>query len=231
MIKAILFDFNGVIINDEPIQFAAYRDRLRSGEDIELTEAEYYSCLGMDDRTFVAAALERAGRPVDPEKILEITAAKTELWREAITKEPPIFPGVENFIRKMGEEMTLGIVSMARRAEIEYFLEIAGLANEFSIIVSADDITRCKPDPQCYRDGFRRIDEFRIAAGHAPLIHDECLVIEDTPPGVRAAKAADLRVLGVTNTVAADELRAAGADWIAKQLDDWFPESVRRVFA
>ena len=63
------------------------------------------------------------------------------------------------------------------------------------------------------------------------MIHSECVVIEDSPAGVQAARAADLPALGVTNTVSADELRAAGADWIAKDLNDWFPESFRRAFA
>ncbi len=63
------------------------------------------------------------------------------------------------------------------------------------------------------------------------MTHSECLVIEDSPPGVVAGRYADLPVLGVKNTVSAAELRAAGAGWVAKNLDDWMPESVRRAFA
>jgi len=91
-------------------------------------------------------------------------------------------------------------------------------------------VTMCKPDAQCYRMGFRDLDLARTAQGHLPMVHKDCLVIEDSPPGVMAGRAADLPVLAVTNTVPAAQLRAAGANAIAKNLNDWFPESLRRVF-
>jgi beta-phosphoglucomutase-like phosphatase (HAD superfamily) len=78
--------------------------------------------------------------------------------------------------------------------------------------------------------GFEKLDMHRTADGHFPMTHRECLVIEDSPPGVKAARAADLRALGVTNTVGADKLRTAGAEAVAKDLRDWFPESIKLVF-
>jgi len=230
MIKAILMDFNGVVIDDEAIQMRAYQEIL-AHEGIVLTDEDYYSDLGMDDKTFVAAAYERADREPEPNKILEITQAKTNKWREIVATDVPLFEGVENFVRKMADELTLGIVSMAKREEVLHILEKTGLGDCFSVIVSAEDVANCKPDPECYREGFRLIDLHRIARGHLPMIHGECLVVEDSPPGVIAGKKADLPVLGVSNTVSVAELRAAGADCVAKNLDDWMPESVRRVFA
>jgi beta-phosphoglucomutase len=229
MIKAILMDFNGVIIDDEPIQMRAYQEILRE-EGIEVTEEAYLASLGMDDKTFVEAAYERAGKTPETNKVLEITVAKTNRWRELIADELPLFPGIENFVRKMSKELALGIVSMAKREEIEHVLGLSGLSECFSIIVSAEDVTKCKPDPECYRIGFRRLDQARTAAGHLPMTHDDCLAIEDSPPGVLAAKTADLMAMGVTNTVGAQALRNAGADAVAKSLDDWMPESMRRVF-
>ncbi len=229
MIKAILMDFNGVIIDDEPIQMRAYQEIL-SSEGITLTEEEYYSCLGMDDKTFVEAAFARAGKKPEDNKVLEITLAKSNRWREMIADELPIFEGADNFIRKMSREFTLGIVSMARREEIEYVLERANLKNCFSAIVSAEDVSAPKPNPECYRIGFRLVDAAHTAHAHLPITHGECLVIEDSPPGIEAAKRADLKTLGVTNTVSEAEMRETGADAIAKNLDDWMPESVRLVF-
>ena len=78
--------------------------------------------------------------------------------------------------------------------------------------------------------GFRLIDAARSSKGHLPMTHGECVVIEDAPPGVAAGRGADLHVLGVTNTVSAEELRAAGAQVVTKDLDDWMPETFRRVF-
>src|SRR6187549_629425 len=147
MIKAILFDFNGVIINDEPIQMKAYQEILAK-EGITLTEEDYYSCLGMDDETFVAAAYERADKKPETNKILEITLAKSAKWREMVADELPLFDGVVDFIKKMEKEFALGIVSMARREEIEFVLEAAGLRNSFAIIISAEDVENCKPHPE-----------------------------------------------------------------------------------
>jgi HAD superfamily hydrolase (TIGR01509 family) len=230
MIKALLLDFNGVIINDEPIQMRAYQELL-AAENIALTDAEYYDSLGMDDRTFVEAAYERAGRTPETNKVLEIVQHKSQKWRDIVADEVPLFENVENFIRKMSNELALGIVSMSNRADILHILEMTGLTDCFDVIVSAEDVTKCKPDPECYRIGFRELDLARTTKGHLPMIHGECVVIEDSPPGVQAGRAADLPVLGVTNTVPAEALRSAGATWIATDLNDWFAESFRRAFA
>ncbi|HEY2846804.1 MAG TPA: HAD family phosphatase, partial [Pyrinomonadaceae bacterium] len=128
------------------------------------------------------------------------------------------------------QEFSLGLVSMAKREEIEHVLAKTGLDKYFSILVTAEDVSNCKPDPECFRIGFEKLDSYRIAAGHFPMTHAECLVIEDSPPGVQAARATDLQALGVTNTVDAAALRSAGARAIAKDLRDWFPESIRLVF-
>lgn len=229
MIKAILMDFNGVVINDEPVQMQAYQEIL-ADKGIALSEADYYSSLGMDDRTFIAAAYERAGKTVGGSEIAEIAAAKSLRWKEIVTGKLPLFEGITGFIEKMSHEFTLGIVSMAGRNEIDHVLESSGLAGFFSTVVSAADVSNCKPDPECYRIGFREIDLFRVAQGHLPMTHSECLVIEDSPPGIEAARNADLQALGVANTVSADELRAAGAAAVATDLRDWMPDSIRLVF-
>jgi beta-phosphoglucomutase len=229
MIKAILMDFNGVIINDEPVQMKAYQEVL-SGEGIDLTEEDYLASLGMDDRTFVAAAYDRAGRTVDDEKIGELTAAKLAMWREVVSDDLPLFEGVDEFIAKMSREFSLGIVSMSGRNEIDFVLDKSGLRHHFATIVSADDVSKCKPDPEAFRIGFRQLDEARSALGHMPMTHPECVVVEDSPPGVAGARSADLQVLGVANTVSEEALRKAGARAVAWDLRDWMPESIRLVF-
>ena len=230
MIKGILMDFNGIIINDEPVQMRAFQEVLK-GEGIELTETDYFGSLGMDDRTFTRAAYERAGKTCDDAKVAEITAAKTAAWKAEISRDLPLFEGVENFIAKCSQEFALGLVSMAKLEEIEHVLNETGLRKYFSVLVTAEDVSKCKPDPECFLIGFEKLDARRTADGHLPMTHKECLVIEDSPPGVRAARAADLQALGVTNTVDADALRAAGARAIARDLRDWFPESIQLVFS
>lgn len=230
MIKALLLDFNGVVIDDEPIQHSVYSDLFKA-DGVDVTDEMYYARLGMDDKTFVASILEEAGKPADAGRVLELTTAKTQKWRDTVASEMPLFPGIENFVRKMSREFAVGLVSMSKREEIDFVLERADLASCFSVIVSAEEVSNCKPDPECYRKGFEQIDLVRISQGHLPMTHAECVVIEDSPAGVASGKRADLSVLGVTNTVSESELREAGADWIAKNLDDWMPASFRLAFA
>lgn len=222
-------DFNGVIIDDEPIQMRAYQEILKE-EGIDLTEEAYLASLGMDDKTFVAAAYERAGKTPETNKVLELTLAKTNRWRELIAAEVPLFPGIPNFVEKMSREFALGIVSMAKLEEINHILDVTGLDKFFSVVVSAEQVTHCKPHPECYRIGFRELDQARTAMGRLPMTHKDCLVIEDSPPGIISAKTVGLRTLGVTNTVSAEALRNAGAEAVAKHLDDWMPETMRQVF-
>jgi HAD superfamily hydrolase (TIGR01509 family) len=229
MIKAILFDFNGVIIDDEPVQMRAYQEVLKE-HGIDLTEEDYLASLGMDDHTFVRNAFKVKGMPEPNGKTEEIVDAKFAKWKDVVSTELPLFEGIEDFVEKCSREFALGIVSMATRREIDHVLSQSGMAKHFSTIISSEHVVNCKPDPECFRIGFREIDAFRITQGHLPMNHADCLVIEDSPPGVQAAIGADLQALGVTNTVSAEELRNAGARAVAKDLRDWMPESIRRVF-
>jgi beta-phosphoglucomutase len=106
----------------------------------------------------------------------------------------------------------------------------AGLAQTFTVVVSAEDVTACKPDPACYTTALARLNEQRRARGQPPLAPAACLVIEDAPPGIQSARAAGLRTLGVTNTVTEAQLRAAGADVVTRSLADWTTDAVHHVF-
>ena len=229
MIKAILMDFNGIVINDEPLQMKSYQEILKA-EGIDLTEEDYYSSLGMDDETFIETAYTRAGKKFLPENVAAVKDRKTEAWRKLVGTEIPLFEGVENFVRKMEKSFALGLVSMARREEIEYVLEQTDLLSCFSVIVSAEDVSNCKPDPQCYHKGFNLLDATRIQKGHNPMVHADCLVIEDSPAGIVAGKQAGLKTWGITNTVSAEQLRVAGADVVSKTFSEWMPDTMRRVF-
>lgn len=229
MIQAIFFDFNGVIIDDEPIQMKAYMDVL-AVEGITFTEKDYYDALGMDDVTFVRTIAERAGRQIDDELLNSLIERKTELHRQLIEDELPLFPGVVTFVKATSRHYQLGVVSMARRVEIDHVLERAHLENAFTVIVSAEDAQACKPDPSCCNRVLEMLNEKRREARQLPLLAQECLVIEDSPPGIQAARAAGMRTLGVTNTVTEEALRAADADVVTHNLADWTVDAVHHVF-
>ncbi len=218
-----------MIINDEPLQLKAYQEILKD-DGVNFTEEDYYKCAGMDNERFVRRQFENAGKEVADERVNEIIAAKTESWKKIVDAEMPLFAGVENFIRKCSRRFALGIVSMASRAEIEHILMRTALADSFTAIISAEDVSDCKPDPECYIKGFQKLDVVRLAQGHYPLLHRECLVIEDAPAGIAAAKRAGMKILAVTNTFDEKTLREAGADSVTKNLDDWMPESIAQTF-
>lgn len=228
MIKAIFFDFNGVIIDDETIQMKAYQEVL-SGHEIALTEELYFGALGMDDKTFVRSMFEHAKKPLSDTLLAEVLAKKTDLHREMI-EELPLFPGVLTFLRAAAREFQLGLVSMANLVEVSYVFQRANLTPLFSVIVTAEDASVCKPAPDCYLSGLLKLNDFRQQERQLPLLASECLAIEDSPPGIQSARSAGMRTLGVTNTVSEEALRAAGADVVTKSLADWTVDAVKRVF-
>jgi beta-phosphoglucomutase len=229
MIQAIFFDFNGVIIDDEPLQLAAYQEVLRE-QGIELTESDYYDALGMDDKTFVCAAFARANKKLSDDVLKLMLDNKTLQHRKLIENDLPLFPGIVTFLKAAARHYSLGVVSMAVQPDIEHVLERARLWNLFSVIVSAEDVSVCKPAPDCYRIGLEKLNQKRQAERRLPLLPNECLVIEDAPPGVQSGNQAGMRTLGVTNTVSEDQLRAAGADVVSTSLADWTVDAVHHVF-
>jgi HAD superfamily hydrolase (TIGR01509 family) len=229
MIQAIFFDFNGVIIDDERIHLRAYREVLQT-HNVELDEDDYFKCLGMDDVAFTRAAFARVGREVDDETTRAIIDREHEVHRSIIESEVPFAPGVITFVKEASREFDLGIVSMAELSEIEHVLAPANLLQHFTVIVTAEPGLNHKPAPDCYSRALELLNAARRGDRKLPLVAGECLVIEDAPPGVQAGRAAGMRTLAVTNTVAASLLRTAGADVVSASLADWNTDAVKRVF-
>ncbi|HEV8588623.1 MAG TPA: HAD family phosphatase [Pyrinomonadaceae bacterium] len=229
MIQAIFFDFNGVIINDEQIHLRAYREVLQE-HAVELTDDDYLKCLGMDDVAFTRAAFARAELEVDDETARSIIDREHELHRSIIEAEVPFAPGVITFIKEAARKYELAIVSMAELSEIEHVLIPPNLLQYFAVTVTAEPGLNHKPAPDCYRRALELLNSKRRTNRKLPLVPNECLVIEDAPPGVEAARAAGMRTLAVTNTVAEELLRAAGAEVVTASLADWNTDAVRLVF-
>jgi beta-phosphoglucomutase len=201
--RAVIFDFDGVLVDSEPLHFRALRDCL-AGEGIRITEDEYLrEYVAYDDRGSIRIALERHGRPATPEKVQAVAAVKAEAF-ERLMSEVPFYPGARALVRALAAEMPIAIASGARRAEIERILEAGGLREAFSAVVGADDVAQTKPHPEPYRTAFDRIAH--RAPGLAP---SEVLVFEDTLPGIAAARAAGMKVIGVAQTYPAEKLGLA----------------------
>lgn len=229
MIQAIFFDFNGIIIDDEPLQLKAYQEAFRP-EGVTLAENDYYDMLGMDDQTFVRALYQRAAREASEEKMSAVIERKSALHRKLIEDDLPLFPGVVTLVKHLSRQYQLGLVSMARRVEIEHVLGRAHLTDAFMVVISSEDARACKPDPHCYQRALELLNDVRRTARLLPLLPEECLVIEDAPPGIRSGRAAGMRTMGVTHTVSEKALREADADIVTAYLPDWNADAVHHVF-
>lgn len=207
-LQALIFDFDGVIADTEPLHFAGFRKTLAE-IDIELTESDYYAdYLGYDDRGCVLAALQAYQRATDQPIIQRLMQRKARAYLESVTEHVVIFPGVSEFVREAAATYPLAIASGALRHEIELILEQAGLRKEFLHITSAEDVTRGKPDPQPFLSALAALNTHRRSA---TINADACLVIEDSIPGIQGAKSAGMKVLAVANTHTVQDLHEAHA--------------------
>ena len=229
MIQVIFFDFNGVIINDERIHLRAYREVLAS-EGIDLSDQDYFASLGMDDVAFVRAAYARCQKSLDEETMRRVVQREHAKHRELIGIDLPVAAGSVSFIKAAARRYDLGIVSMAERSEIDHVLELAGLKHQFGLIVSAEPGLNHKPAPDCYAQALDLLNQTRRSRRDLPVLANECLVIEDAPPGIESARTAGMRTIGVTTTVTNRPLREAGADIVTPNLADWSPDAVHHLF-
>ena len=201
--RAAIFDFDGVIVDSEPLHFHSMQDALRT-EGIEITEDEYYGLyLAYDDRGALRLALEHHRRPPDPGLIETLMERKQDRF-EVVLHDVSFFPGAAELVRGLAARMPVAIASGARRGEIEAILTAGGLRNAFTAIVGADDVTRTKPDPEPYLAALARLEP-RVP-GLRPA---QCLAFEDSVPGILSAKGAGMKVLAVANSYPAEKLAVA----------------------
>jgi beta-phosphoglucomutase len=219
VLRAILFDFNGVLVDDEPIHLEMFQ-RVLAEEGVGLRAEEYHEhFLGLDDRGCFQGALAAAGETVSVPRLMRLIARKASYYQERIREVGyPMFPGAVELVRAVAAaRLMLGVVSGALREEVEGALRLAGVADLFKVLVTADDVARGKPDPE----GYRRALDALNARPPLPerLIHPhEVLAIEDSPAGLAAAAEAGLVTLGIAHTYPRATL--AGADAVLERLGD-----------
>jgi beta-phosphoglucomutase len=202
-LRGVVFDFDGVLVDSEPLHFRALQGCLLP-EGIAIDESEYYArYAAYDDRTAIRLALEGHGTPYDADRVDTVAKRKAVLFEE-LQSGIPFFPGAAELVRALAREMPLAIASGALRSEIERILAAGGLRECFRAVVGAEDVARTKPDPMPYASAVALLA--REAPGLRP---EECVAFEDTMAGIASARAAGLRVVGVTNTYPAAKLGAA----------------------
>jgi phosphoglycolate phosphatase/beta-phosphoglucomutase len=184
MTSGILFDFNGVIVDDESQHCDALIATL-SEYGYTLDRDTYYrEYLGFDDRECFRFTFDRLGRPLDDATLREAIARKHAEYERSIRASMRLVPGVSDFIENAAlDGFQLAIVSGALRSEIDLVLQLSGLRPHFAEIIAAEDVGACKPDPQGFNRARQKLD----------LVAKRCVVVEDSIPGLTAARAAGLR--------------------------------------
>ena len=212
----MIFDFDGVIVNSEPLHFQAFQEVL-AAEHIELREDEYYrELIGFDDRGSFRKVYERRNLPLEPKTLLALMAGKSRAMMRLIHRRQfAALPGVEAFVRALWRHVPLGICSGALREEIETMLEGVSLRDCFPTIVAAEDVTVGKPDPQGYLLTAGLLSE-RINRRPA-LKPADCLVVEDAPTVIRSVRASGFQALGVATSYPL--MKLSDAQWAVKTLE------------
>jgi HAD superfamily hydrolase (TIGR01509 family) len=218
VIRSILFDFNGVLVDDEPIHLEMFQ-RVLGEEGVVLSSEDYYrDYLGLDDRGAFAAMLQKAGETPTVPRLMRLIARKASYYQERMRHSGyPFFPGAAELVTELaGAGRMLGIVSGALSEEVESALRQAGLRDRFKVLVTAEDVTEGKPDPEGYRKALEGLNSLPPLPER--LLHPhEVLAIEDSPAGLSAAADLGLSTLAVAHTYPPHRLKMADA--VAESLE------------
>lgn len=214
MLQAVIFDFDGVIADSEPIHCRAFLEVLPQF-GFPLTEDMYYrDYLGYTDADALDVLSRDLKVPIDEATRRRALELKSRRFEDLIQNEKPIISGVSAFVRMLrSNQIPLGICSGALRNDIDLILDGTELQGAFDVIVSADDVTKGKPDPQGFLLVCRQLQD----KYHRPIQADCCVVIEDSLWGLQAAKTAGMKRIAVTHTYPSGQL-APQADRVVNSL-------------
>ena len=203
-LQAVIFDFDGVIANSEPLHLRAFQQALGE-EGIFLSAEEYYtSYLGYDDVGVFQALGRDRGLPMTAERVAGLVQRKGHQLEAILQAGEVLFPGAADFIRTSAKAVPIAIASGALRHEIDEIVSAAGLAPLFSTIVASGDTPESKPSPAPYKLAFERLKALR-----PELEPHRCVAIEDSQWGLVSASGAGLRCVGVTTSYPREALQNA----------------------
>ena len=197
MIKAVIFDMNGVIVNDEPVHEKAFQEVLKA-YDVNLTSADYEKlCLGKTDRDGFIGVVGKFS--LDKNLLEELLERKSKKYLELALGKVESFPGVLDLVERLSKKYALALASGAIRSEIDMVLEMFKIKKYFCVIVSGEEVAIGKPNP----------DHYLLTAQRLNLEPDSCVVIEDSKSGVQAAKSAGMKCIAITTSYDRSDLNLA----------------------
>jgi beta-phosphoglucomutase len=204
VLSGVVFDFDGVLVDSEPLHFEALKAGL-DAEGIKITREEYLAhYIAYDDRESIRRALREHGLPYEAARIERVAVRKAEMFEGGLGGVV-LFPGVRDLIRALAERVPLAIASGARRIEIESALQAAGLRSFFREIVSSESVRSGKPHPEPYQRALLYLSD----PGAPPIPPERCVAFEDSIAGIASAREAGMKVVAVANSLPASRLTLA----------------------
>jgi beta-phosphoglucomutase-like phosphatase (HAD superfamily) len=216
MIRALIFDFNGVLADDDPIHMQAFREVARE-EGLEFTDEDYLDrYLPLNDRDCFRTLYEKNSRILPDSKLHELIDRKSVYYFRAIADRPVMFESAAAAVHAAAGKVPLAIASGAKLNEIRHILSEAGLHGCFTAIVAAEDVEFGKPHPEPF---LRALDKLRER--EPSLKASECVAIEDSIGGIQSAHKAGMRCVAVAHSYGRDRLLTANPEWIIDSIADF----------
>jgi len=216
MIRAVIFDFNGVLADDDPIHMEALR-RVAFEEGLSFTDEEYLDrYLPLNDWDCFRTLFEGHNRSLPAAKLDELIRRKSVYYFQAIAEKTVLFTGAGAAVRTAAGRCPIAIASGARREEILHILKQGHLQNLFSAIIAAEDVSFGKPHPE----PFSRAHE-KLKTVEPSLNASECVAVEDSIGGIESARAAGMRCLAIAHSYGPERLRTANPEWIIDSISDF----------
>jgi beta-phosphoglucomutase len=204
MLDAVVFDFDGIIVDTEPIHYKAFQEILIP-LGLGYSWQQYLDLyLGFDDRDAFREAFRAGGRSLSEQELRSMMEEKALAFLRTVSSGVAPYPGVVELIRSLSGKVPVALCSGALRSDIDPILSQLALTGAFDAIVTADEVSASKPDPESYRLAVQRLQE--LYPGIDPAAS---LAIEDTPAGIASATGAGLKVLAVTNSYPKERLLGA----------------------
>ena len=224
MLGAVIFDFDGVIVDSERIHHAAF-NRVCAQFHVEISKSAYYDkFLGLTDIEVFELLNKKHNLGLSPEQLEELVSQKSETFKQLAQTEAAVIPGVREFLQLLKtDKVPAALCSGALLAEIEMLLNSAKLRIYFETIVSAEHVTRGKPHPEGFLLALAKLNE-KLRRSIKPA---DCIVVEDSRWGLQAARAAGMHTIAVTNTYQAGQLKLAQK--IVSNLNDLTIEDIRHL--
>jgi beta-phosphoglucomutase-like phosphatase (HAD superfamily) len=205
-LQAIVFDYDGVLADTEPLHLRAFQETLAT-RGVELTSARYFDdYLGLDDAGVLGAVSAEHGLGWTRLEIRALTAEKAQRFQDLSSTERVLFAGAADRLRQWGRQVPIAIASGSLRHEIEHVLEVERLRDVVPVIVAAGETPNGKPAPDPY---IRALELLGGLPGAVAVEAARCLAVEDSPWGIDSARGAGMRVIAVTTSYPAARLAAA----------------------